>query len=938
MPDKLSPEVVEYVRGLSGEALAHEILLAEGSLAGLDERDPGFVGMRTYLGALVAERDRRSEQTWRGTWRGMVAAGVVGGGVQVPLRERAVVRRAFGGDPVLDRPKMAPGRPERVNYLRSTWVGGTVAEDSFALGRLGGVLLQRPLNAPPWVKKGKQFRVFDFIDVFGTATSDKFSTRDPTGRFGYFDQGLRAALGLEHPAKFGRAAEALYGPRERAGLRDVLTPRGLSPADARLQALMQGRLAINADDVVAYRERIVDRITTMPGRNRPLIEALLEVEPITVQGTRYTTLGDIQTLPQAEQARILEQLARRAAQYVTSVGLTTDQGRRLIALRDAFGATPSGRVRAAVNPEMIMLEMSGAGWRGTLGGSGRAAYRGGAAGGVIGIVLDSGVILLYEGEFSAARFGRVGASGIGGGAVGAGAETAIAGELARRGFGGVLSQGLGRVAGGSVGAPVAVVIQMGLEDEDYTATDYAARGGRAAVAGGASAVIAWGITGAVFGSKVPIAGTIVGFVIGIGAYYFVDWLIGDTVEGGIRSALTDRPSIRVAGADRPPLPVFEPPGFVRSPGLGVFSEPTIADIRYLIAREQRGLRELNAWISRARDQLETFEDEQARQRGADFRPQIAEAGALLRELIDAASAAYGRMRAYERLIDEARSGQGGASSPLHSDAPDAKDEALANIARLRDRLRDLYRWLVEAGSGEESYRRNLEDLIRQTTDEFEGELRRAREIGLTEPETPEPLQPPPPPPAPDALITYTMPMERFVNRQTGEMRLYPAMSPPRDPDWERVVRDPGTGESNVYWGWVRIVDPATGRVIWVPGWKVGRPRAGPPAGSRTEGAFRSLRRDIELVMVQDWANLEVARRAGVDTTAVAGRRGLDLTALADQVRTAPTESLARIALTLSSAVGDATEQRRLTRGSAGWSPIAVFPGELLTELPANRKR
>jgi hypothetical protein len=38
------------------------------------------------------------------------------------------------------------------------------------------------------------------------------------------------------------------------------------------------------------------------------------------------------------------------------------------------------------------------------------------------------------------------------------------------------------------------------------------------------------------GSEVPILGNIVGFVVGVGGYYLTDWLVGESVETGIRGA------------------------------------------------------------------------------------------------------------------------------------------------------------------------------------------------------------------------------------------------------------------------------------------------------------------------------------------------------------------------------------------------------------------
>jgi hypothetical protein len=56
------------------------------------------------------------------------------------------------------------------------------------------------------------------------------------------------------------------------------------------------------------------------------------------------------------------------------------------------------------------------------------------------------------------------------------------------------------------------------------------------VAAGGSA-LATGLLFAAMGSEVPIAGNIVGFLVGIGVYYVTDSLLGDDTEEAIRLGL-----------------------------------------------------------------------------------------------------------------------------------------------------------------------------------------------------------------------------------------------------------------------------------------------------------------------------------------------------------------------------------------------------------------
>ncbi|WP_370964392.1 DUF4157 domain-containing protein [Amycolatopsis sp. cg9] len=164
--------------------------------------------------------------------------------------------------------------------------------------------------------------------------------------------------------------------------------------------------------------------------------------------------------------------------------------------------------------------------------------------GVVAVVVEGGVVLVRTGELpSGSDLAGAGIAGTAGGAVGAGVETAAA-----QGIAGALGANSGRLLvvfgrsgagalGGAVAAPVVELGRMLLDDRSHTGTDYAARGGRAAVGGAISGLLAAAATGAVAGSVAPGVGTAIGFVVGAGAYLLTDWLVGDTVEGGIRGAL-----------------------------------------------------------------------------------------------------------------------------------------------------------------------------------------------------------------------------------------------------------------------------------------------------------------------------------------------------------------------------------------------------------------
>jgi hypothetical protein len=167
----------------------------------------------------------------------------------------------------------------------------------------------------------------------------------------------------------------------------------------------------------------------------------------------------------------------------------------------------------------------------------------GMGAGVVAIVIEGGVVLLRTGELpSGSDLAGTGIAGTAGGAVGAVAENA-----ASRGIAAALGSSSGRLLivlgrggagaiGGTIAAPVVEMGRMLLDDQAHTGTDYAARGGRAAVGGAVSGLLAAAATGALVGSVAPGIGTAIGFVVGVGAYVLTDWLVGDAVEAGIRGA------------------------------------------------------------------------------------------------------------------------------------------------------------------------------------------------------------------------------------------------------------------------------------------------------------------------------------------------------------------------------------------------------------------
>jgi hypothetical protein len=168
----------------------------------------------------------------------------------------------------------------------------------------------------------------------------------------------------------------------------------------------------------------------------------------------------------------------------------------------------------------------------------------------VSVIVEAGQ-LLYGTQRDDLRFLDAGiAGGVAGGVGGAtqslvmsSAGSALSRSLLARGFDPHLatgaSRGLGGFAAGGLAAPVFTTTSLALDGQEHSGTDYAARGTRAFVSGTLSSALAAGVVGAIWGSEVPLAGNVVGFIIGFGGYYVIDALTGEQVEQGVRRALDE---------------------------------------------------------------------------------------------------------------------------------------------------------------------------------------------------------------------------------------------------------------------------------------------------------------------------------------------------------------------------------------------------------------
>jgi hypothetical protein len=125
----------------------------------------------------------------------------------------------------------------------------------------------------------------------------------------------------------------------------------------------------------------------------------------------------------------------------------------------------------------------------------------------------------------------------------------------------------------------------------------------------------------------------------------------------------------------------------------------------------------------------------------------------------------------------------------------------------------------EAEPWEDWYKKEVDKAIARETEEIEKLREKAKALGQsTGEEWDEPLEGPPPPPLDPLTKTYIQPVNEYINKKTGEKRVFTDAEPPTSEDWVRVEFNPTTGQYNIRWGWVPQDDPETGKRTWIPGW------------------------------------------------------------------------------------------------------------------------
>ncbi|MFC4158648.1 eCIS core domain-containing protein [Chitinimonas lacunae] len=451
------------------------------------------------------------------------------------------------------------------------------------------------LNARTWQdRRGvthqpteENFPIFDFertaasrsASILGTARiSVKTSLQpDQGGRFDYYRKGLQAMLETSRRSTLPTyisnqpqfSGQPTSGPQYEAN---------------RSQVLSDAYLAINSDDVTAFREMLSDPTRTETpqstvalwddrGQRQPngppragwrqVFVGEMRENPVSINGQSYNSpdaldqalsSGQI-TADQHRQAQ--REVGRRAANRVVGAGILGAEVSGLRSSRMSFSALSEQQIRSTITREFMRSQRLGGGVRGELRAAGGAGLHGAGTGSVIAVLTTAGVMLWDEQDHpewgtELATSGGVGAvsnffgSSIEQGMISRGTSIAlndVAATGASRLSPAMLTR-FGRFGGGGVGSGIGELISIGaLEDREHSGAEVGVRTTRAFVLGGSSAVIgaevgagavvlSTAIAGAAGGSIAPGVGTAIGFLVGLVAGGVVYYLGDRVVPGG----------------------------------------------------------------------------------------------------------------------------------------------------------------------------------------------------------------------------------------------------------------------------------------------------------------------------------------------------------------------------------------------------------------------
>lgn len=404
------------------------------------------------------------------------------------------------------------------------------------------------------------FPAYDYLEASGERVQIKTSLR-PTeaGRFSYYREGVSDIQGRS-PARssgfttFDMAVFALESP---GSLVWPPSSPALTAAEraaweaARQRALRLGRVAVNTEDVIAFRANEASRMVAQPVAYEAVINAFLAQQAETLNSNTYATLAQINAATPADRATLLARIAQRiVSTQIIPGGVSGEAMRGWRAARTRMGLQTSGGGTAPV-PDVLVRsfpEVLSVGEHGYVGAGTRAARPGALTGGVGAVLVVIGESVYHVHQLPSGEQVLVAATaGTVGGGVGAGLETAVQARLAQTALAQRLATSGGTslvrgIGGGTVAGPIASVMTVGtMAYYDYTdpnynprALDYLSGGGRAFVVGGLSGIATSALTFALFGATLGPIGFIVGLIIGVGLYLLTDHLIGRQTERAFR--------------------------------------------------------------------------------------------------------------------------------------------------------------------------------------------------------------------------------------------------------------------------------------------------------------------------------------------------------------------------------------------------------------------
>ncbi|MEF8732818.1 MAG: hypothetical protein V5B40_13230 [Candidatus Accumulibacter meliphilus] len=459
---------------------------------------------------------------------------------------RAGALGALGGDAHLQGVQVAEARAFS-RQPSTTWMGQR-AEYGQMSHPLFGDLLHYDYNNRGWVdtRGGANVlhlaaeRNFPIVDLrsrpTGANQSLKTSVQDPSGRNRYYAEGLGDLTGGRRPDLFATMLQNLPGGQTTA-----------------TDFLASAQLLIPPGDVAAFQSLLSNPTAPMTAKSRqplyrlqsftPIFDGLLAADPArsTPGGPQYKSVAALDAavaanvMTQAQMDAVLQQRGQRAAGMVAGHREGVGDLRADVKLRSRTGSPAS--TEGIVGPEYLAASRYGrqyGSWgAGVSAGALGVAPRGGAAGALIAVITDTG-IMLFDGRDNpeaVERLKRSAGYGFLGGTTGAATEFAAQAQIQRQlvartltagaptAVRSTLLRGAGGAAGGGIASLAVETWQIATEEGPHSGEEVALREGRALVIGATSGFLATvagtAATGALAGTVVPVVGNAVGLVVGL---------------------------------------------------------------------------------------------------------------------------------------------------------------------------------------------------------------------------------------------------------------------------------------------------------------------------------------------------------------------------------------------------------------------------------------